>query len=265
MPSAGKVVKVGMLDGKRILVTGVANHRSIAWVVAKVCAEAGAQIAITYQNERLKSNAEKVTKELEDVLLLPCDVTQESETEALFATLQEKWGQLDGLVHSIAFADREDLKGAFHETSRAGYSLANDISAYSLVTLAHHAKPLMETNGGSIICMSYLGGERVVPNYNMMGVAKSALEMSAKYLAADLGPDQIRVNIVSPGPIKTLAAAGVAGFGGMLDVVAQRSPLRRNISQEEVGKASAFLLSDWSTGITGETIHVDAGYHVMGM
>lgn len=253
-----------MLNGKKILVTGVANHRSIAWAIAKYCLDQGAQVCITYQNERLRSNAEKLVGDL-PILLLPCDVSQEEEVSALFATLQKDWGSLDGLVHSIAFANKEDLKGAFHETSRAGFGLAHDVSSFSLVILSHYAKPLMEAHGGSIICMSYLGGERVFQNYNVMGVAKASLEMAAKYLASELGPNQIRVNIVSPGPIRTLAAAGIGGFSSILDHVVQTAPLRRNINQEEVAKASAFLLSDLASGITGETIHVDAGYHIMGM
>ncbi|MCB1051902.1 MAG: enoyl-ACP reductase [Acidobacteria bacterium] len=253
-----------MLNGKKILVTGVANHRSIAWAIAKYCLDQGAQVCITYQNERLRSNAEKLVGDL-PILLLPCDVSQEEEVSALFATLQKDWGSLDGLVHSIAFANKEDLKGAFHETSRAGFGLAHDVSSFSLVILSHYAKPLMEAHGGSIICMSYLGGERVFQNYNVMGVAKASLEMAAKYLASELGPNQIRVNIVSPGPIRTLAAAGIGGFSPILDHVVQTAPLRRNINQEEVAKASAFLLSDLASGITGETIHVDAGYHIMGM
>lgn len=256
---------LSLLKGKKILVAGVANHRSIAWGIAKACIDEGAQLALTYQNERLKANAEKLTKELGSVLLFPCDVTQDSEVQSLFEQIGAEWGQLDGIVHSIAFANKDDLKGGFHETSRAGFAMANDISAFSLVSLANHARPLMQERGGSIICMSYLGGERVFPSYNMMGVAKAALEMSARYLAADLGPNNIRVNIVSPGPIRTLAAAGIAGFGSILDYVAEKAPLRRNISQEEVGKVSAFLLSDWSSGVSGETIHVDAGYHIVGM
>ncbi len=254
-----------LLEGKKILILGIANHRSIAWGIAQACINAGAQIAVTYQSERLKVNVEKVTKDLEGVTLLPCDVSKDEELEALFSHLKETWGHLDGLVHSIAFANRDDLKGGFTDTSRDGFALANDISAYSLVTLAKHARPLMQERGGSIICMSYLGGERVFKNYNMMGVAKAALEMSAKYLAADLGPHQIRVNIVSPGPIRTLAAAGVSGFASILDHVSETAPLRRNISQEEVGKVGVFLLSDLSSGVTAETIHVDAGFHAIGM
>lgn len=253
-----------LLQGKKILVTGVANHRSIAWAIAKFCAEQGAQIGLTYQNERLKSNVEKLVGDMSADLFM-CDVCDDAQMVDLFAEIKQKWGQIDGLVHSIAFANKEDLKGAFHETSREGFKLAHDISSYSLVTLANHAQPLMEASGGSIICMSYLGGERVFTNYNVMGVAKASLEMAARYLASELGQHQIRVNIVSPGPIRTLAAAGISGFSGILDHVANMAPLKRNISQEEVAKTSAFLLSDLSSGVTGETIHVDAGFHVMGM
>lgn len=252
-----------LLKDKNILVTGVANHRSIAWAIAQFCLEQGARICLTYQNERLRSNAEKLVGDL-PVLLLPCDVAEDQEVEHLFARLKEQWGRLDGLVHSIAFANREELQGNFRETSRAGFGLAHDVSSYSLVCLSRHAAPLMQERG-SIICMSYLGGERVFPNYNIMGVAKASLEMAARYLAADLGPLGIRVNVVSPGPIRTLAAAGIAGLTGILDHVASVTPLRRNIDQKDVATASAFLLSDLASGITGETLHVDAGYHIMGM
>jgi enoyl-[acyl-carrier protein] reductase I len=254
-----------LLKDKQILVCGIANHRSIAYSVAKFCHEQGARICMTYQNERLRKGAQKLADQLGDALLLQCDVTVESEVEALFASIKEEWGHLDGMVHSIAYANQEDLQGEFADTSRDGFLLAHEISAYSLTTLSRYARPLMAEHGGSIICMTYLGGERVVQNYNVMGVAKAALDMSAKYLASNLGPQGIRVNIVSPGPIKTLAAAGVSGFKGILDQVKERTPLRRNVTQEEVARVSAFLLSDLATAVTGETIHVDAGYHILGM
>ncbi len=254
-----------LLKGKKILVLGIANHRSIAAGIAKVCAEQGAQLALTYLNDRFRKSVEKIAADFEDPLLLPCDVNDDEQVAALFATLQEKWGRLDGLVHSIAFANQDDLKGSFEETSRDGFMLAHNISAYSLPLLANHAKPLMAEHGGAIICMSYLGGERVVSNYNVMGVAKASLEMSAKYLAASLGQHNIRVNIVSPGPIKTLAASGIAGFRGILDEVKERNPLKRNVDPNDVGNVSAFLLSDFSSAVTGETVHVDAGYHILGM
>ena len=254
-----------LLKGKKILILGVANHRSIAFAIAKFCDDQGADICLTYQNERLKQNLEKLSSKFKKApLCLPCDVGVDEQIGELFRSLNEHWGHLDGLVHSIAFANQDDLKGRFSETSKQGFLLAQDISSYSLTQLANAAKPLM-VGGGSIICMSYLGGQRIVTNYNVMGVAKASLEMSAKYLAADLGGDGIRVNIVSPGPIRTLAAAGVSGFKAILDLVKERAPLKRNINQEEVAQVSAFLLSDLSTGVTGETIHVDAGYHIMGI
>jgi len=253
-----------LLKDKNILVLGVANHRSIAYAVAKLCHEQGARLCITYQNERLRKNAEKLVEDFEDALLVACDVTSETEVAALFAEIDSRWGRLDGMVHSVAYANQEDLKGEFLDTSRDGYLLAQEVSSYSLTLLARHAKPVMR-EGGSIICMTYLGGERVVQNYNVMGVAKAALDMSARYLAANLGPHGIRVNIVSPGPIRTLSAAGVAGFKTILDYVKERTPLKRNVTQEEVASASIFLLSDLSRAITGETLHVDAGYHIIGM
>lgn len=254
-----------LLKDKKIMVCGVANHRSIAYAVAKFCGEQGAELCITYQNERLRKNAEKLADKLGgEPLLLPCDVTVGEEVDALFTQVEEKWGRLDGLVHSIAFANADDLKGEYVDTSADGWALAHNISSYSLTLLARGARPLMK-EGGSIICMTYLGGERVVQNYNVMGVAKASLDMSARYLAANLGPDGIRVNILSPGPIKTLAAAGVGGFKSILDKVREQNPLRKNVTQEEVAKVGAFLLSDLSSGVTGEMIHVDAGYHILGM
>jgi len=253
-----------LLENKNIVVLGIANHRSIANAVARYCHEQGANLCITYLNDRLKKNVEKLSADLGDPILLPCDVSDDAEIASLFAELGKHWDHIDGLVHSVAFANQEDLKADFVDTSRDGFLLAHNISSYSLTALARHAKPMMR-EGSSIICMSYLGGERVVQNYNVMGVAKASLEMSARYLATDLGPVGIRVNIVSPGPIKTLSAAGVAGLKAILDEVKERNPLRRNVSQEDVAKVSAFLLSDLSTAVTGETIHVDAGYHIIGM
>ncbi|CAM2007671.1 enoyl-ACP reductase FabI [Acanthopleuribacter pedis] len=254
-----------LLKGKKILILGIANHRSIAAGIAKVCAAQGAQLALTYLNDRFLKSVEKIATDFENPLLLPCDVNQDDQVVALFDRIKEEWGHLDGLVHSIAFADQNDLKGSFEETSRDGFLLAHNVSAYSLPLLANHAKPLMAERGGSILCMSYLGGERVVTNYNVMGVAKASLEMSAKYLAASMGEHNIRVNIVSPGPIKTLAASGIAGFRSILDEVKERNPLKRNVDPNDVGNVSAFLLSDFASAVTGETIHVDAGYHILGM
>ena len=254
-----------LLKDKKILVLGIANHRSIAYAVAKFCHQQGAKLAITYQSERLLKGISRLSGELGDPILLPCDVTQPDQVQGLFSQLAEQWDRVDGIVHSIAFANQEDLKGRFIETSRDGYLMAQEISAYSLTLVARYAEPMMQASGGSIICMTYLGGERVVQNYNVMGVAKAALDMSAKYLAADLGPKGVRVNILSPGPIKTLAAAGVSGFKGILDEVAARTPLRRNVSQDEVAGVAGFLLSDLSVAVTGETIHVDGGFHIVGM
>lgn len=254
-----------LLKDKKIVILGIANHRSIASAIAKFCDEQGAQLCLTYLNDRMKKGVEKTASDLNNPLLLPCDVTDDAQVTALFDELGKTWGTLDGVVHSIAFANQEDLKGGFSETSRDGFLLAQEISSFSLTQLAKAARPLMKENGGSIICMTYLGGERVVQNYNVMGVAKASLDMSARYLAAELGEDNIRVNIVSPGPIKTLAAAGVSGFKNMLDHIKERTPLKRNVTQEEVAHVSAFLLSDLSRAVTGETIHVDAGYHIIGM
>jgi len=254
-----------LLKDKNILVLGIANHRSIAYAIAQFFNEQGARLCITYQNDRLRKNAEKLAAGFKDPLLLACDVTKEDEVKSLFGQIGEAWGHLDGMVHSIAFANQEDLKGDFVDTSRDGFLLAHEISSFSLTSLANAARPLMAERGGSIICMSYLGGERVVQNYNVMGVAKASLQMSARYLATNLGPDNIRVNIVSPGPIRTLSAAGIAGFRTILDDVKAKNPMRRNVSQEDVAQVSAFLLSDLSSAITGELIHVDAGYHILGM
>lgn len=253
-----------LLQDKHILITGIANHRSIAYGVAKFCAEQGAKLCLTYQSERLKKSVEKLSADFNNPLLVECDVTSDESVKAMYAEIEKEWGRLDGLVHSIAFAKQEDLKGGFVDTSRDGFLMAHEISAFSLALLAREARGLMKA-GGSIICMTYLGGERVVQNYNVMGVAKASLDMSAKYLASDLGPEGIRVNIISPGPIKTLAAAGVSGFRAILDEVKERTPLRQNVTQDQVGKVAGFLLSDLSDGVTGETIHVDAGYHILGM
>jgi len=254
-----------LLEGKKILILGAANHRSIAWAVATACDRAGAEICLTYQSEKLKPKIEALGNELSrKPILIPCDVTDDDHVEALFKELNKHWNSLDGMVHSIAFADRKDLENGFSETSRAGFRLALDVSAYSFVILARHAATMMK-HGGSMVCMSYLGGERVFTNYNIMGVAKSALEMSARYLASDLGKQGVRVNVVSPGPLRTLAAAGIPGFTKILDEVAQLAPLNRNVTAQEVAKTTVFLMSDMASGITAERIHVDCGYHAMGM
>lgn len=252
-----------LLAGKKFLIMGVANDRSIAWAIAKQLHEAGATLAFSYQGERLESRVQKLVEStMPGSPLISVDVTRDEEITAAFGQLKEQWGTMDGVVHSLAYAKAEDLEGTFVDTSREGFHLAHDISAYSLVTIARQAKEMM-TEGGSIITMTYIGGERIVGNYNVMGVAKAALEHSVRYLANDLGPAGIRVNAISAGPINTLAARGVKNFTSILPQVAERSPLRRNITQEEVGKTALFLASDLASGITGETIHVDAGYHIM--
>jgi enoyl-[acyl-carrier protein] reductase I len=253
-----------LLGGKNGLIVGVANKRSIAWGIAQAAAREGARLALTYQGERLKENVEELAATTKDSVLLPLDVTKEDEIAAAAETVKAQLGSLDFLVHAVAFAKREELDGRFVDTSRDGYLLAQNVSSYSLTALARAFAPLMEGRNGSIITLSYLGGERVVANYNVMGVAKAALEMSVRYLAADLGPQGIRVNAISAGPVKTLAAAGIHGFSKILEWYRVTSPLRRNVTQEEIGDAAVFLLSSMSRGITGEVLHVDSGCHVMG-
>ena len=254
-----------LLEGKHGLVLGIANKRSIAWGIAQAAQREGARLAVTYQGERLLENVRELAGQLRDPLILPCDVTQDGDLEALAQSVRQQFGALDFVVHAVAFALREELDGEFLNTSREGYRLAQDISSYSLTALARVTAPLMEGRGGSIVTLSYLGGERVVPHYNVMGVAKAALEMSVRYLAADLGPRGIRVNAISAGPIKTLAASGVHGLSKMLEYHRTHAPLRRTTDQDEVGDAALFLVSSLSRGVTGEVIHVDGGFHVMGM
>ena len=254
-----------LLEGKKALVCGVANKRSIAWGIAQALHNAGATLAFTYQGERLKDKVAEVVGELPPPhRLFPLDVAKDDEIRAAFEAVGRDLGGLDILIHAIAFADKKDLEADFVETSRSGFLLAHEVSAYSLGALAREAKNLM-TQGGSIITLSYLGGERVVPHYNVMGVAKAALESAVRYLANDLGPKQIRVNAISAGPVNTLAARGISGFTGILDVVAQKAPLRRNVEIREVADTALFLASPLSSGVTGEVIHVDCGYHIMGM
>jgi enoyl-[acyl-carrier protein] reductase I len=254
-----------LLDGKRGLILGIANKRSIAWGIAQAAHREGARLAVTYQGERLEENVRELAQHLRDPLILPCDVTKDEDLKALAASVKEGLGGLDFVVHAVAFALREELDGEFVNTSREGYRLAQEISSYSLTALARETLPLLEGRGGSILTLSYLGGERVVPHYNVMGVAKAALEMSVRYLAADLGPKGIRVNAISAGPIKTLAASGVHGLSKMLEYHRTHAPLRKTTDQEEVGDVALFLLSSLSRGVTGEVIHVDGGFHVMGM
>lgn len=254
-----------MLKDKYGIIFGVANKRSIAWATAQSLHEAGAKLAFTYQGDRLKENVESLTaEEMPGSLLLPCDVTKQDEVDATFKRVGEEYGRLDFLIHSIAFAPREALGGEYLNTSREAFVTALEISAYSLVQLARAATPLM-TNGGSVVCMSYYGAEKVVAGYNVMGVAKSALEASTRYLAADLGPRNIRVNAISAGPIQTLSARGVSDFSTMLKHHSEKSALRRNVEVREVGNTAVFLCSSMSSAITGEVIYVDCGYSIMGI
>ena len=253
-----------MLKDKVGLILGVANKRSIAWACAESCRKNGATIAFTYQGERLERNIRRLTQDLEDPLLVPCDVTDQSQVDAVFEAVDKRFGRLDFLIHSIAFAPREALEGGFVDTTREAFLTAMEISAYSLPQLAKSASSLMK-DGGSIVTMSYYGAEKVVQNYNVMGVAKAALEASTRYLANDLGTDGIRVNAISAGPLNTLSARGVKNMVGFLNHVEQRAPLKRNIEAREVGDTALFLVSDLSSGITGETIYVDAGFNIMGI
>jgi enoyl-[acyl-carrier protein] reductase I len=254
-----------LLEGKTGLILGIANKRSLAWGIAQAVSREGARLAVTYQGERLQENVRDLAAGLKDPVILPCDVSRDEDLDCLADSVKKELGGIDFVVHAVAFALREELDGEFLNTSRDGYRIAQEISSYSLTALARRTAPLMEGRPGSIVTLSYLGGERVVPHYNVMGVAKAALEMSVRYLAADLGPKGIRVNAISAGPIKTLAAAGVHGLSKMLEYHRTHAPLRKNTEQEEVGDAALFLVSPLSRGITGEVIHVDGGYHVMGM
>lgn len=255
-----------LLEGKTYVIMGVANKRSIAWGIARSLHAAGARLIFTYQGERLQKNVQELadTLDRDDSLLFPCDVTKDEEIEKAFNSIKEEVGVIHGVAHCIAFAKTEELQGEFVQTSREGYHLAQDISSFSLVAVAKAAKDLM-TEGGSIVTMTYLGGERVVPNYNVMGVAKAALDANVKYLANDLGKYNIRVNSISAGPIRTLAAKGVKGFNAIFKTIEEKAPLRRTVSQEEVGDTALYLFSDLSRGVTGECIHVDAGFNIMGL
>jgi enoyl-[acyl-carrier protein] reductase I len=252
--------------GKHGLVVGVANKRSIAWAIAQATARRGARLAITYQG-RFEEHVTELSQGLEHPpLILPCDVSSDTDIDTVFARIDQEFGGLDFVVHGAAFAPREELSAPFSNTTRDGFKTALDISAYSLIALTRGALPLMEKRGGgSVLTLSYLGSERVFPHYNVMGVAKAALEATVRYLAADVGPKNIRVNAVSAGPIKTLAASGISGFSSILGIYRDRAPLRRNVEATEVAEAAAFLLSDAGKGITGEVLIVDGGFHVMGM
>ncbi len=254
----------GLVQGKNALVLGVASERSIAWAIAQRLAQEGANLALTYQNERLEKNVRPLAETIPGTLVLPCDVSDDEQIAALVQSLQEQWGRVDILVHSVAFAKKEELSGRYVDTSREGFRIAMDVSVYSLVALCRAMEPLMGA-GSSVVTLTYIGSERVVPNYNVMGVAKAALEASVRYLASDLGPQGIRVNAVSAGPINTLAARAIAGFTTMLQRVREVAPLRRNTEAEEVADTALFLVSDLARGVTGEVIYVDSGYHAMGM
>lgn len=252
-----------LLAGKNVIVMGVANDRSIAWAIAQSLADQGARLAFTYESERVEGRVRKLAETIPGSIILPCNVTVDEEIDRLADTLSSEFGVLHGVVHSIAFAKAEDLAGGFVDTSREGFALANDISVYSLVATSQRLAPLM-TEGGSIMTMTYMGSERVMRNYNVMGVAKAALESSVRYLANDLGPKGIRVNAISAGPIRTLAAKGISDFNSILKQVEEKAPLRKTTDTGEVGDTAMFLLSHLSRGITGEVIYVDGGYHIVG-
>jgi enoyl-[acyl-carrier protein] reductase I len=262
-PGAGRLTG-NMMAGKRGLIMGVANNRSIAWGIAKAVTAQGAEVALTYQGDALKKRVEPLAAELGAKVVLPCDVSDRASVDALFAELGRTWGKLDFLVHAIAFSDKNELDGRYVDTTEANFTQTMLISCYSLTALAQRAEKLM-TDGGSIVTLTYYGATKVMPHYNVMGVAKAALEASVRYLAADLGKNAIRVNAISAGPIKTLAAAGISDFRYILKWNEYNSPLRRNVTIEDVGGAGVYLLSDLSRGVTGEVHHVDAGYNVQGM
>jgi enoyl-[acyl-carrier protein] reductase I len=255
-----------MLAGKTGIVLGVANKRSIAWAIAQALAAAGMRLAFTYQGERLKENVEELAATLPGSTLYGCDVTSDDEIRAVFVGVERDLGRLDALVHSVAYARKEDLEGDFVSTEREGFRVAHEISAYSLVGVSRAALPLMEkSGGGAVLAMTYYGAEKVAAGYNVMGVAKASLEAAVRYLAADLGPRGIRVNAISAGPVNTLAARGIKGFTGMLKHHAEKAPLRRNVELREIADAALFLVSPMASGITGEILHVDCGYNVMGV
>lgn len=255
------------LTGKNALVTGIANNRSIAWGIAQQLHKAGANLGITYlpdEKGRSEKKVAELVEPLSPTLFLPCNVQDDAQHQAVFDTIRDKWGRLDILIHCLAFANRDDLTGEFSNTSRSGFNLALDVSAYSLIQMSNFAKPLM-SEGGSIVTMTYLGGVKVIPNYNVMGIAKAALEMNVRYLASELGPQNIRVNAISAGPIRTLASSAIGGILDMIHHVEAVAPLRRTVTQTEVGNTAAFLCSDLASGITGQVVYVDAGYEIMGM
>lgn len=257
---------MALLEGKTGIIFGVANKRSIAWAIAQKLAAEGMRLAFTYQGERLKESVEELTTKMSGSLLLPCDVTSDQEIDAVFSSVEKEYGKLDVLIHSVAFAPREDLENEFVKTSRNGFKVAHDISAYSLVGLTRAALPLMEkAGGGSVVAMTYYGAEKAVEGYNLMGVAKASLEATIRYLAANLGPKNVRVNAISAGPVNTLAARGIKGFTGMLKHHSEKAPLRRNVELEEIGNAALFLASPMSSAVTGEVLYVDCGYNIIGL
>ena len=257
---------MGFLTGKRALITGVASDRSIATGIAHAMHREGAELAFTYQGEKLKARVENFAHECDSRIVMQLDVTRDTDIEDIFSLLKREWGSVDVVIHSIGFAPRELLAGGYVDTvTREGYAIAHDISAYSFVALGKAARPLMRQRGGSLLTLSYLGAQRAIPRYNVMGPAKASLEANVRYMAAELGSDQIRVNAISAGPIKTLAASGIKGFREMLGLAEKGSPLRRNVTIEEVGNAAAFLSSDLASGITGEILYVDAGYNIIGL
>ncbi|MBD3803118.1 MAG: enoyl-[acyl-carrier-protein] reductase FabI [Rhodobacteraceae bacterium] len=253
-----------LMAGKRGLIMGLANDKSIAWGIAKALADAGAELAFSYQGDALKKRVAPLAEQLGSDILVDCDVADEASVDALFDTLKAKWGKLDFVVHAIGFSDKNELRGRYVDTSRNNFTMTMDISVYSFTAVCARAAAMM-TEGGSLLTLTYYGAEQVMPHYNVMGVAKAALEASVKYIAEDLGKDGIRCNAISAGPIKTLAASGIGDFRYIMKWNELNSPLRRNVTQEEVGKAALYLLSDLGSGTTGETLHVDAGYHVVGM
>ena len=253
-----------MFSGKKFLIFGVANERSLAWGITQALHREGAELGFTYVNEAIERRLRPLAEGLGASLILPCDVQSDEQLDKVFGEVESKWGSLDGVIHSVAFADGEDLKNRFSRTSRKGFALALDVSAYSLIAVAGRAEALMRNGSGSIITLSYLGAERVVTNYNVMGVAKAALESAVRYLAADLGPQNIRVNAISAGPVKTLAASGIPHFRDLLNAFAEKAPLRRAINQEDVANTAMYLLGPLSSGVTGETIYVDSGFNILG-
>jgi len=255
---------MGMMDGRKGIIFGLANDRSIAWGIAKKLHAEGAELAFTYLNEVFEKRVRPLAQSLGSEIVLGCDVAKDADIESVYTEIGERWGKLDFVVHSVAYAGREELKAPFHQTSREGFRIALDISAYSLIAVTHGALPLMK-DGGSVLTLSYLGAQRAVPNYNVMGVAKAALEATVRYLAAELGEKNVRVNAISAGPIRTLAATGISNFSEIFGIMEQRSPMHRSVTQDEVGGSALYLLSDLSSGVTGEVHFVDTGYNIVGL